>query len=128
MVLEILNYNFSICKVEDVSQLDWNKEFCFFQKTDKEISAVLREEDIPLNFIKRNNGWKGFRINGVLDFSLVGIISKITRILARNKIGVFVVSSYNTDYFFVKEQQFNIAVESLKKRRFKFKEIGDMKK
>lgn len=43
-----------------------------------------------------------------LDFSLIGILSKITTILTENNIGIFVVSIYNTDYILVKEDKINL--------------------
>ena len=60
-----------------------------------------------------DDGWKGFRIQGVLDFSLIGTLSKISGILADNKIGIFAVSTYNTDYILVKKENFERALEVL---------------
>ena len=115
MQLKKLIYDFSVCKVEDISGIDFNKEFCFYSKTDEELSLVCPTKDVPGNTIERDDGWKGFRIEGVLDFSLIGILSKISRILAENKIGIFVVSTYNTDYIFVKEENFENAMTVLEK-------------
>ena len=53
---------------------------------------------------KYDDGWKMMRIQGVLDFSLIGILSKISAVLADNKIGIFAVSTFNTDYILVKEE------------------------
>ena len=53
------------------------------------------------------------RIEGVLDFSLIGILSKISAILAENRIGIFAVSTYNTDYILVKEENFEKALSVL---------------
>ncbi|MBQ7426842.1 MAG: ACT domain-containing protein, partial [Prevotella sp.] len=44
---------------------------------------------VPGNTIERNDGWRAFRIEGVLDFSLIGILSKISTCLAENGIGIF---------------------------------------
>ena len=88
-------------------------DFCFTGKTDEEISLVCKTEDVPENTLERDDGWKGFRITGVLDFSLIGILSKISSILAENKIGIFAVSTYNTDYIFVKEENFDKAINAL---------------
>lgn len=55
----------------------------------------------------------GFRIQGVLDFSLIGILSRLSSILAEHKIGIFAVSTYNTDYIFMKEENFSKALEVL---------------
>ena len=68
---------------------------------------------MPARTVERDDGWKGFRIQGVLDFSLIGILSKISGILADNKIGIFAVSTYNTDYVLVKEENFDKAMQVL---------------
>lgn len=111
MELKRLNVDFSVCKVEDYSLIDMQDEYCFTGKTDEENSLVCKSESVPDNVIEREDGWKAFRIQGVLDFSLIGILSKITTILAEHKIGVFAISTFNTDYIFVKEENFSKAIE-----------------
>ena len=113
MELKRLKYNFSVCKVADLSGVDMTQEFCFIGKTDEELSLVCITENVPENTIEREDGWKGFRIQGVLDFSLIGILSKISGILAENKIGIFAVSTYNTDYVLMKENNFDRAMKVL---------------
>ena len=113
MELKRLNYNFSVCKVENYTEVDLKSEFCFIGKTDEELSLVCFTECVPINVTHREDGWKGFRIQGVLDFSLIGILAKISSILAEDKIGIFVVSTYNTDYVMVKEADFERAMMAL---------------
>ena len=113
MELKRLEYDFSVCKVTDLSGVDYTQEFCFVGKTDEELSLVCITENVPDNTIEREDGWKGFRIQGVLDFSLIGILSKISGILAENKIGIFAVSTYNTDYVLMKAENFDRAMDVL---------------
>ena len=54
-----------------------------------------------------------FFIQGILDFSLIGILSKLSNILAENEIGIFAVSTYNTDYILVKKENFHKAMDVL---------------
>ena len=68
---------------------------------------------VPEETIERDDGWKAFRIQGVLDFSLIGIFSKISTILAENKIGIFAVSTYNTDYILTKAENYEKALNAL---------------
>lgn len=110
MDLKRLPYQFTVCKLKSVSDLVSDKEFWFAARTDEEISLVCKTSDCPSGTIERDDGWKGFRIEGVLDFSLIGILSKISAILAENKIGIFAVSTYNTDYILVKEENFEKAL------------------
>lgn len=113
MELKKLEYNLTVCKVTDIMSIDTSAELYFIGKTDEEVSLVCRTEDTPENTIERDDGWKGFRIQGVLDFSLIGILSKLSGILAENKIGIFAVSTYNTDYILVKEENYVKALKVL---------------
>ncbi len=113
MELKTIEYNLSVCKVTDISDIDLSSDFFFIGKTDEELSLVCKMEDIPQNTTERDDGWRGFRIQGVLDFSLIGILSKLSGILAEHKIGIFAVSTYNTDYILVKEENYERALEVL---------------
>lgn len=113
MKIKKLDYDLTICKVESEKDISLDKEFYFVGKTDEELSLVCRTEDAPANSAERDDGWKGFRIQGVLDFSLIGILSKLSAILAENNIGIFVVSTFNTDYILVKKENFDKAMEVL---------------
>ena len=113
MELQKLNYELTICKVASFSDIKTEAEFYFIGKTDEEISVVCRAEDAPKRTVERDDGWKGFRIQGKLDFSLIGILSDLTATLARNKIGIFAVSTYNTDYILVKSENFLKALQAL---------------
>ena len=113
MVLKKLPYKLTVCKVADIKEIDLNKKFYFIGRTDEEISLVCKTEDTPVATTERDDGWRGFRIEGVLDFSLIGILSKLSGILAENKIGIFAVSTFNTDYILVKGENFERAMTVL---------------
>mgnify|MGYP002623263378 CR=1 FL=1 len=49
----------------------------------------------------------------MLDFSLIGILSRISGILAAQKIGIFAVSTYRTDYILVKGEDYSRALSAL---------------
>ena len=110
MELKRLEYELTVCKVAEITEINTGSDFYFIGKTDEELSLVCKTEDAPSSTIERDDGWRGFRIQGVLDFSLIGILSKISGILADNKIGIFAVSTYNTDYILVKEDNYERAL------------------
>ena len=114
MKLKAIEHDFTVCKVRDISQVDFNDEFCFLGKTDEEISLVCRSEKTPLNTVGREDGLRAFRIEGILDFSLVGILSRISAVMAENEIGIFALSTFNTDYVLVKKHNFERAVNALR--------------
>lgn len=113
MELKKLNKDFSVCKVEDYSLVNLDAEYCFIGKTDEENSLVCMTEDVPTNVIQCEDGWKCLRVQGVFDFSLVGILSKISAILADNAVPIFAVSTYNTDYILVKKEHYQKALDAL---------------
>lgn len=98
--------------------MDWSSPFCFLSKTDEEISLACETADVPSNTVARDDGWRAFRIRGILDFSLIGILSRISAILAEEGIGIFAVSTYNTDYIFTKAECFSKALTALEKEGY----------
>lgn len=119
MELKVIKQNFSVCKLEDFSKVDVSQEYTFTGKTDEECSLVCITKNVPENTIEREDGWKAFRIQGILDFSMIGILSEISTLLADNKIGIFAISTFNTDYILTKEENFERALQVLKEAGYK---------
>lgn len=113
MELKIMDDVLTVCKVASVFDVDLDKEFYFIGKTDEEFSLVCPTKDAPENTVARDDGWRCFRIQGQLDFSLVGVLSRLSGILAENHIGIFAVSTFNTDYILVKEDNLERAIQTL---------------
>lgn len=114
MEIKKIDHNFSVCQVEDYSLVNLNSEYSFIGKTDEEKSLVCITDEVPANVIQRDDGWKAFRIQGVLDFSLIGILAKIAAARADNGIAIFAVSTYNTDYVLMKRENYQKALDVLK--------------
>ncbi len=114
MKLESLSADFSVCKPEDMSAVRWDAAFCFLGKTDDELSLVCETRFAPESVSAREDGWKGFRVAGTMDFSLVGVLASISSVLARRNIPIFAVSTYDTDYIFVKAEHFRSALDALR--------------
>ena len=110
MRLRSIDMKFSICKVREFRADDLAKPFAFAARTDEECSLVCPTEMVPEDAIARTDGWRALRVEGTLDFSLIGILAPIAQILADAKVGIFVVSTYNTDYVLVRETQLEHAV------------------
>ena len=101
--LEALPTPLSVCRVPDFSGLTPNAALCFTARTDEECSLVCDTRFVPDNASAREDGWQAFRIRGVLDFSLIGVLARIASLLADAGISIFAVSTYNTDYILTKE-------------------------
>lgn len=122
--LEVLPYAFSVCRISDGAQLDWTQPFCFAAKTDREFSLVCLTEHVPKETLEREDGWRAFRVAGTLEFSLIGILSRISKALAEAGVGIFAVSTYQTDYILVKENQLEKGLEALRKAGYVIEFIG----
>lgn len=114
-----IEHDFSICKVADYSLVNLDAPYCFTGMTDEERSLVCISADVPTNTVERDDGWKAFRIQGVLDFSLIGILSKLSGLLAENEIGIFAISTYNTDYILTKKENYDKALNLLSDSGYK---------
>lgn len=122
MEIKKITYDFSVCKVEDYSLVNLDTEYCFVGKTDEEKSLVCLTCDVPDNVTDRDDGWRAFRIQGVLDFSLIGILSKISSVLAENEIGIFAISTFNTDYILTKKENYDKAIDVLNRAGYQITE------
>jgi hypothetical protein len=113
MNLQALPQVFTVCQIADLSGVDFSREFVFVAKTDAELSLVCETEFVPQNTIAREDGWRAFRVQGVLEFSLVGVLSSLSAVLAAASISIFAVSTYNTDYLLTRADVFERALRLL---------------
>lgn len=122
MQLKILNNKLKVVKLksnETVPEIVYKQEFYSITKTDEELSIVLDEGiEIQSNIVEDN--WRAIKIVGTLDFTLIGILSKISTILAQSEISIFAISTYNTDYILVKADNLEKVIKVLEQNEYKF--------
>lgn len=119
--LSVLNYSLGVCKLDkkdSIPQWAFNSEFFSITKTQEELSIVCREDIIP-NHIKFEGHWRALKVEGPLDFSLIGILASISSILASANISIFAISTFDTDYILLKEDNLNKALEILGNNGYK---------
>ena len=119
MEIEVVDGSFSVCKAADFSGVDLSGKYTFTGVSDEENSLICLTENVPANVTERIDCWRAMRIKGILDFSLIGILSGILTVLADAKIGIAAVSTYNTDYIFVKKKDLGNAVDALAEAGYK---------
>ena len=86
----------------------WESSFYSLTKTDDELSIVCEQNKVPSDICESDQcetGWGLFKVEGPLDFSLTGILNKLTNPLAKAGISIFAVSTYDTDYILVSEKR-----------------------
>ena len=117
ITLVVLHNEFTIIQLDldqPVPPAVFDCSFYSITRTNDEISIIVNK-GIEIPFARISKGWKGFKVEGILDFSMVGIIYNLIAPLKENGISVFVNSTYNTDYLFVKESSFQKSVEIFEK-------------
>lgn len=74
LTIKPITEEFAVCQVEDYSQVNLENPFVFTGATDDEKSLVCPIALVPENALTVDKTWSAFRIEGVLDFSLIGIL------------------------------------------------------
>jgi hypothetical protein len=102
----------SLSRESPIPDVVFNTPIFFLAKTYDEISLVLPEY-IEIDSEEVETGWQAFEVVGPLDFSLTGIMSNISTVLANEKISIFAISTFDTDYVLVKSDKFEAAKTAL---------------
>ena len=108
---------FAVCKLPPGSAIPgWATTGDLFSvtRTVEELSVVCRQEMVPSGTLAEV-GWRCLRVAGAMPFTLVGVLASLTRPVAAAGVGVFVVSTFDTDYLFVKEAEVQVAVAALRR-------------
>ena len=121
MTIEIIRGEFTVCQLKKGTQIDINRPFTFVSRTDEELSLVCPTENVPKGTLRREDGWRMMRIAGKLEFSEVGILARLSALMASASIPIFAVSTYNTDYILLKDEHFDRAVRMLSEHWYDIK-------
>jgi hypothetical protein len=108
---------FAVCKLPPDSAIPgWATAGDMFSvtRTAEELSVVCRQEMMPAG-TQAEIGWRCLRVAGTMPFTLVGVLASLAGLVAAAGVGVFVVSTFDTDYLFVKEAEFPASVAALRR-------------
>ena len=122
MKLQELPKIFSVCRLEPSAEIPaWARNGSFFSitKTNDELSIVCEQAFVPSG-VKSENDWRVFKVVGPLGFSLTGILASIAQPLAEEKISIFAISTFDTDFVLVKNRDWLRACEALEGAGFVF--------
>ncbi|MDP4178855.1 MAG: ACT domain-containing protein [Bacillota bacterium] len=115
LTMKLLKEKYGVCRLDKTELIpQWAETGDFFSitRTSDELSIVCSEDNIPSG-IKCEKDWRVLKIEGTLDFSLIGIIASISTILAQKEISIFAVSTYDTDYILLENKDIDNAINSL---------------
>ena len=113
--LDLLGDVFAVCRLDPASPLPaWVEgEFASVTRTAAELSVVCPQKCVPAG-VRHEPGWRCFRLAGPIDFGQVGVLAALLVPLADAGIGVFALSTFDTDYVLVKEADAPRAAEALR--------------
>ncbi len=114
--LSVLEDRFAVCSLEPENKIpDWalKSDFSSVTRTLDELSIVCPEQNVPVE-VKREENWRALRIEGPLDFSLVGVLASLLQPLAEAEISIFTISTYDTDYVLMHEDKLEDAISTLR--------------
>jgi hypothetical protein len=114
MKLCVLRGEFSVCKLKEFAPDYLNGEYIFFAKAGGELSLVCATQNAPPEALKAEHGWRALMVEGPLDFSLIGILARISGVLADAGISIFAASTYDTDYVLLKAEKLPAALDALR--------------
>lgn len=106
---------YGVCRLatdDPIPKWAYNSEMFSITKTKDELSIVCVKKNIP-DDVEQERDWRVLKIKGPLDFSLLGILANVSNILAKEGISIFVVSTFETDYILVKDENIDKAVKAL---------------
>ncbi len=116
--LHVLPEVLAICRLaSDAALPDWidtSAGFLTISRTADELSLVCEQERVPER-VRAELGWRAFKVEGPLDFALTGILAALTNPLADAGISVFAISTFETDYLLVREDELARAIAELGK-------------
>jgi len=114
--LQLLEGTFCVCRLDPQERVPvWALRrggFVSISRSDDELSIICDEKRVP-NDVERESGWRALRVAGPLDFSLVGVVASIAQPLARARISLLSVATYDTDYVLVRERKLEAALAAL---------------
>ncbi len=119
----ILPTTLAVCRLKPDAEIPpwiFNLPIWSLTRTDDELSLVIPEDSVPLDWITERN-WRIFRVDGTLDFGLTGILASIANPLAGAGISIFAISTYDTDMVLVKADHLEKAIQTFLQAGF---EIG----
>ena len=116
LTLSVLPGEFAVCRLPPDSELSaWvrGSGFISVTRTCDELSIVCPESEVPAG-VRCERHWRCLRFDGPLEFSLIGVLAGVLSVLAEAMVSVFVVSTYETDYVFVRSDRLETAVSALR--------------
>ena len=87
-------------------------EFFSVTRSKDELSVVTNVENLPV-WETADSQWHVLKVHGPFAFTEIGVLASLAAPLAKDAIGIFVVSTFDTDYLLVQVDQMEKVIASL---------------
>ena len=127
LILDLLSDELAVCRLPvdaAVPNWAWSGELTSITCSDDELSVVCVADPVP-DDVQHTAGWRAFKVRGPLDFGLVGILAGLSSTLAKAEIPIFAISTSDTDYLLVRNEQLEAAVDALTAAGYRVRETRE---
>ncbi len=116
LTLSVLPGEYAVCQLPtDHAIPAWASagELFSVTRTPDELSLVCAASSVPAG-VRHAAGWAALKLHGPFDFSLTGILAGVLNPLHTAGVGIFALSTFDTDYVLVQAAQLQLAVSALR--------------
>ncbi len=115
MELELLEGELSIHRLDPDAEIPppprGEPLYCVSITTEE--MTIICPSSVEVESQRTEHNWRAFRIVGPLDFSLTGILARLSRVLAEAEVSIFALSTFDTDIVMVRQDDLAAAKEAL---------------
>jgi uncharacterized protein len=86
---------------------------CSITRTGEELSVACSEAAVPPD-VQADRGWRLLGVRGPLDLGMVGVLAGLATTLATAGVSIFAISTFDTDYLLVREDDLHRALDALR--------------
>ena len=116
MRIEVLQGSFAIARLDPTESVpEWSSwgDLLSITRTREELSIVCEAAQVPPD-VRCHRGWRALKVEGPLDFAMVGVLAALAEPLARASVPIFVISTFDTDYVLIGETDLERAIAALR--------------
>jgi len=124
--LTVIPEALAVCQMPSDAPLpNWpDGSFLSVTRTRDELSVIVPETAVP-DGVPKHGGFRALKISGPLDFGESGVLATLSNTLAVAGLSIFVISTYDTDYILVRQENLARAIAVLRQAGHEVVELND---
>lgn len=122
LALTVLTAPFAICRLKPDEEIpSWVRQshFSSIARAPDELSLICEEQWVP-KAVRCDRGWRAIQVLGPLSTPIFGVLASLTPILNEEEIHLFAISTFNSDYLFVRGSKLRRAITALERAGHRF--------